>query len=253
VDGSPSVANVTTIKVPNTTLTDNTGGVVTLASPLAIQDIDGTPNVSNVSRIYTTNGFLSDLGSGSVLLSLSGSAGGGGAPTDATYITQTANGTLSNEQALSSLSSGLMYVTTGTGVVSSIPLASDKVTRTAGDVTLASDTFTDVTSMSITMTTGARRVMIAVVASGHIDATNNIMLDIDIDGARVGSTTYGILVVKGDSTKNKNLSFTFVTDVLSAASHTFKLKMARESSGTFTLFASTTVTPLVMAAMELPN
>lgn len=45
---------------------------------------------------------------------------GSGAPTDATYLTQTANGTLTNEQALSSLSTGLMKVTTGIGVVSSI-------------------------------------------------------------------------------------------------------------------------------------
>jgi hypothetical protein len=55
-------------------------------------------------------------------------SGGGGAPVDATYITQTATATLTNEQALSSLSSGFMKVTTGTGVVSSqsqISLASD--------------------------------------------------------------------------------------------------------------------------------
>jgi hypothetical protein len=49
------------------------------------------------------------------------SAGSGsGAPTDATYITQTANGSLSAEQALASLSTGLMKVTTTTGVVSSV-------------------------------------------------------------------------------------------------------------------------------------
>lgn len=49
---------------------------------------------------------------------LTGDAGTGGAPVDATYITQTSNATLTNEQALSSLSTGLMSVTTGTGVVS---------------------------------------------------------------------------------------------------------------------------------------
>lgn len=43
---------------------------------------------------------------------------GGGAPTDATYITQTANGSLSAEQALSSLASALLVNTTGTGVLS---------------------------------------------------------------------------------------------------------------------------------------
>jgi hypothetical protein len=50
---------------------------------------------------------------------------GGGAPTDATYITQTANGTLSAEQALSSLSTGLLKVTTGTGVLSSAVAGTD--------------------------------------------------------------------------------------------------------------------------------
>lgn len=42
----------------------------------------------------------------------------GGAPSTATYITQTPNGSLSAEQALSLLSSAILKVTTGTGVVS---------------------------------------------------------------------------------------------------------------------------------------
>ncbi len=45
-------------------------------------------------------------------------AAGGGAPDDATYITQTPHADLSAEQALSLLSTGLMKSTTGTGVVS---------------------------------------------------------------------------------------------------------------------------------------
>lgn len=44
---------------------------------------------------------------------------GGGAPTDATYITQTSDATLSAEQALGALASGCLSVTTGTGVVAS--------------------------------------------------------------------------------------------------------------------------------------
>ena len=40
------------------------------------------------------------------------------APTNATYIVQTADSTLTNEQALSSLSTGIVKVTTGTGVLS---------------------------------------------------------------------------------------------------------------------------------------
>ena len=63
-----------------------------------------------------------------------GFTGGGatGAPTDATYITQTADATLQNEQALSALATGLMQVTTTTGVITS-------VTTSAGISSLISD------------------------------------------------------------------------------------------------------------------
>jgi hypothetical protein len=47
-------------------------------------------------------------------------SGGGGAPTTATYITQTPNAGLSAEQALSTLSTGLLKNTTTTGVLSVI-------------------------------------------------------------------------------------------------------------------------------------
>jgi hypothetical protein len=46
------------------------------------------------------------------------SAAPSGAPVGATYITQTADGTLTNEQALSALATGLVKNTTGTGVLS---------------------------------------------------------------------------------------------------------------------------------------
>lgn len=48
------------------------------------------------------------------------SSGSGGAPTTATYITQTADATLSAEQAIGALSSGPLYGTTTTGVVSAL-------------------------------------------------------------------------------------------------------------------------------------
>lgn len=51
-----------------------------------------------------------------------GALAAGSAPDDATYITQTPNGTLSAEQALSGLGTGLMKVTTATGVITSVPI-----------------------------------------------------------------------------------------------------------------------------------
>ena len=59
---------------------------------------------------------LSNNGSGT----LSWTSLSSGAPVGASYITQTANDTLSGEQALSSLGTGLMKVTTTTGVISSV-------------------------------------------------------------------------------------------------------------------------------------
>jgi len=82
------------------------------------------------------------------------SRGIGGAPVDATYITQTTNGTLTNEQALSALATGCLNVTTGTGVVGSTGVAcgggvhvvtivnagNDPYTTLAGDEVLECDT-----------------------------------------------------------------------------------------------------------------
>jgi hypothetical protein len=58
---------------------------------------------------------------------------GGGAPTDATYIVQTANGSLSNEQALGALATGILKNTTTTGVLSIAAAGTDYV---AVDATL---------------------------------------------------------------------------------------------------------------------
>lgn len=50
---------------------------------------------------------------------------GGGAPVGATYITQTANAVLTAEQALSTLASGIMRVSTTTGVITALTASAD--------------------------------------------------------------------------------------------------------------------------------
>jgi len=69
--------------------------------------------------------FLDCVGGGIICTksSLTGSLAvtGAYAPIDATYITQIPNGTLTAEQALSLLGTGLLFSTTGTGVVSIYP------------------------------------------------------------------------------------------------------------------------------------
>ena len=82
--------------------------------------ISGSSGLSDdVILVSGTNITLAQSDNTITISSASGGSGGG-APTDATYITQTANGTLTNEQAIGSLSTGLMKVATGTGIVSSI-------------------------------------------------------------------------------------------------------------------------------------
>lgn len=57
-------------------------------------------------------------------------AGSGAAPLSATYITQTPNATLTNEQALSALATGILKNTTTTGVLSIAAAGTDYVTPT---------------------------------------------------------------------------------------------------------------------------
>lgn len=58
---------------------------------------------------------------------------GSGAPSTASYITQVAEAGLSNEQALASLATGIMNVTTGTGVVGVYKTNSTTTDPTTGD------------------------------------------------------------------------------------------------------------------------
>lgn len=69
-------------------------------------------------------------------MTLTVAGGGGGAPTSATYITQTPDATLSNEQAMSSLATGLVKNTTGTGVQTIAVSGTDYAPATSGSAIL---------------------------------------------------------------------------------------------------------------------
>lgn len=87
------------------------------------------------ARAHTLNcgtNMTCSVAGGVVTLDSAGGGGGGGAPTNATYITQTANATLTNEQALSSLSTGVVKVTTGTGALSTAVSGTDYAPPTSG-------------------------------------------------------------------------------------------------------------------------
>lgn len=77
---------------------------------------------ANVRRVFTSSvtGQLSVRTNAGTTVSLEAAGGGGGAPTGATYITQTADPTLSAEQNLDALASGIMRVDTAAGVITSL-------------------------------------------------------------------------------------------------------------------------------------
>lgn len=65
IDGSPSVANVTTIKFPNGTVTNPTTGVVEISATatITVEEVDGTPSVA-ATEIKFPNGSVTDSGGG---------------------------------------------------------------------------------------------------------------------------------------------------------------------------------------------
>lgn len=111
-------------------------------------------------------------------------------------------------------------------------LGSARYLRTAGDYTITgagSDSFANVdgTNLSLTISTGVRPVLIVVNASGTVNnAAGEILMDVELDGARLGGTNNGLLRVAQHATASEimNLSFSFITADLTAASHTFKLQ-----------------------------
>ena len=116
-------------------------------------------------------------------------AGTGAAPADATYITQVPSGSLSNEQALSLLSTGIMKSDNGTGVVSIASQGVDYYAPGGTDVAIADGG------------TGA---------STNTDAINNL-----VSGATLTTTTIASddLVMVQDSSDSFNLKSVTAQDI----------------------------------------
>ena len=130
-------------------------------------------------------------------------------------------------------------------------LAAGKATRSAGNVTTTSTTWVDVTGMTITITTGAHRVLLTFIGVAQNNTVGGITeLDFTVDGTRQGGSIGLMFVSTPVVNGNFNAGFTFVTDALSAGSHTFKVRWQVSNTSTGTLNADAN-SPLVFTATEL--
>lgn len=125
---------------------------------------------------------------------------GTGAPTDAKYLVQQANGTLSAEQSLGALSTGCLGVTTTTGVVNSqtITGTANQITVTNGDCS-AAPTISIPTNPTLPGTTtgtfsgaltGNASTATALAANGANCSAGSAPLGVDASGAVESCTNY---------------------------------------------------------------
>lgn len=121
----PAVNSSVTIQVEASAWGSNSQPIfIANAGSYQINSVPSATTISVKNLGYTGNvapGTVIPVGSSvspSGLKGDDGTDGASGAPSDATYIVQTANATLTNEQALSGLATGILKNTTGTGVLS---------------------------------------------------------------------------------------------------------------------------------------
>lgn len=141
----------------------------------------------------------------------------------------------------------------GTGSAS---LDSDRAVDTATAIqTTTSATYVDVTGMSVTVTTGARRVLVAVCCVvDSTSAAGAIWLDLDIDGTSqgtVGTATGLMSVAVSSASEAQNGSFTYLSAPLTAGSHTIKLRMKSPGGQTIRFYQGGTGLMPVLSVIEV--
>jgi hypothetical protein len=114
-NGAAPVVNTAGETAMDTTITDHKG-MLTYYDGVTEMIIPAIP----VADLTTVDGHIIDYNAAGNKFTMDAPVAGGAAPTDATYITQTADGTLSAEQAIGDLASGIMRVATTTGVVTAL-------------------------------------------------------------------------------------------------------------------------------------
>jgi len=171
---------------------------------------------------------------------------GTGAPTDATFITQTADGDLSNEQAMGLLATGIVKNTTTTGVQSIATAGTDYVAPTGSGAGLTALNATQLTSGTVPTarmgsgtadntvylrgdsTWSAITTVAALSANGVNCSTGNAPLGVDAAGA-----VEGCFDVATQTELNTHTALTGTGAHSAASTNTANAIVARDASGNF--------------------
>ena len=171
-----------------------------ISTPSSCQENEIGYNMTSHALVICTNAGYTVLSTG---------ASGSFAPSNATYITQTTNGTLTNEQALSALATGILKNTTTTGILSIAAAGTDFENP------------------------------LIFTASDFDRVTNTISIDY-INGQAASGSLKGFLTsVDWTTFNNKESALTF-NSPLSRSVNTISCSTCALTSGNLSQFASTT-------------
>lgn len=210
-----------------------TAVTVATTDKVIIQDVSDADNIKTV-----TAQSIADLAT----------PAGGTAPANATYITQTSNGTLSAEQALDALATGLLKNTTGTGVLSIAVAGTDYlapaaigVTVQAFDATLASLAALGTAADRIAYTTGIdtwAETTLTTLARGLLDdATQAAMCTTILSGAVLTAVTVAsgdkvVIQDVSDSDNVKTVTAQAIADLAAGGTSSPKVWLNMNGAGT---------------------
>jgi hypothetical protein len=132
-----------------------------------------------------------------------------------------------------------IHSTGGGSVGGGSVMGAAKYQRKTGNYTTTSTSFTDVdgTNLSLTITTGARRVLIGFSGGCSNSGADTLFFDVQVDGVRQGGD-FGLTGENEGSNGYRNYSFTYLTDALSAGSHTFDLQWRNVNGTTSTMYGA---------------
>jgi hypothetical protein len=258
------------IGVAQETIANNATGRVCIGGYVALVNVNASVTRGNYGKTYTVAKQATDAGASRVAGAFCQFLTGGTTPDAYIYQPDLGGASLTNPMtttgdlivggssgtparlAVGTSSQALIGGSTPAWSSAVGILQASRVSVTGGNLTTTSTSFADATGLTTTITTGARRCLVFFQAVGHNDTSHsNYCVDLAVDGTRVGQA-FGLALVESTSDSahpNGSLHFTWLTDVLSAASHTFKIQH-RVDGGTGTMFATTTVSPATITVLE---